>query len=335
MRRAAIRPSPGATRPTRDWSPSSPRREGTPSPRSTTHAAVCRPRASPPRPAPRRRRATPGIPSGTSSPTSPTPTTASWISGSIPPPATGSGSRTMDIWYDTRGNLASTDFSRCFCPTERVTTWTNNAIGLPTQVTYPSGDVQTLTYSVRNEELTNSTTGGGQTAATSKGYDNEGNLLSVTRSATGISNQVTSWIYDPANRATRQNEPDGTFEVRGYDEAGDLTSVTTRRNLAVTMAYDALNRLASRTYAAVSYSLPASQIYPATLLIPYTYSDAGDTDTLVYDADGRITSAVNKNASVSRSYHSSGALLSETLGIKSRDRATTHSSTTPYGYDVR
>ena len=242
--------------------------------------------------------------------------------------------RTMDIWYDTRGNLASTDFSRCFCPTERVTTWTNNAIGLPTQVTYPSGDVQTLTYSVRNEELTNSTTGGGQTAATSKGYDNEGNLLSVTRSATGISNQVTSWIYDPANRATRQNEPDGTFEVRGYDEAGDLTSVTTRRNLAVTMAYDALNRLASRTYAAVSYSLPASQIYPATLLIPYTYSDAGDTDTLVYDADGRITSAVNKNASVSRSYHSSGALLSETLGIKSRDRATTHSYTTSYGYDV-
>jgi RHS repeat-associated protein len=246
--------------------------------------------------------------------------------------------------YDAKGNL-QTDTS----PLGMLTTWTNNGIGLTTQIQTPTGtsgqtgwgpyQIETVGYSVRNEEMSRATSIGSENTTVNKTYDEEGNLLSVTRSFAPnqgtIGSLVTSWTYDRANRQNHQTEPDGTIERRGFDEAGNLVADTTRRNFILSMTYDALNRLQTRAIPAFSLSLPASQIFPATAIngTPYTYSWTADNQAFGYSPDGQVTSATNKDATVARVYHPSGRLIQEQLDIKYTDRTNVHSYITSYTYD--
>ncbi len=200
-------------------------------------------------------------------------------------------------------------------------------------------ETQTISYSARNEDTLHVTSLSGQSTTVHKRYDEEGNLLSATRSFSpnqqGIDSLTTSWQYDRANRAFSQTEPDGGVEQRFFDAAGNADSVLSRRGQKLSMTYDSLNRLSTRTLPVVSISLPPSQINPSTPVdqLPYSYSWSADSQSFQYSPDGQVSLATNKDATVTRTFHPNGMVLSETLAIKSTDRATSHTYTTTYRYD--
>jgi RHS repeat-associated protein len=255
------------------------------------------------------------------------------------PPASGYHS----YGYDAKGNLQS-----YFSALDMRFTWTNNNIGLTTQIQTPTGpccqpgwsphQTETVDYSVRNEDTLRVVTLAGQSTTVKRKYDEVGNLTEVTRTFSpnpaGIVSLVTSWQYDRANRPFLQTEPDSSVERRWFDAAGSLDSLVTRRGLTISMTYDALNRLRTRTVPAVSYSLPPTQIPQAIgVTLPYNYTWTADNQGFQYTPDGQVSLATSKDAAVTRTFHASGRLLTETLDIKSTDRTTIHSYTTTYTYD--
>ncbi len=175
-------------------------------------------------------------------------------------------------------------------------------------------------------------------------YDPEGLLLSTKDTTQSDANNIRAvlhqWTYDNARRMVIEKAPDGLADTTKYDPAGNAVTIVGRRYPAVgavTMQYDALNRLSSRTLPAVSLSFSASQIspsYPITQL-PYAYTDAGDTETFQYAPDGQVSKAINKNATVSRGYDVTGRLRADTLQIKTADRSGfgIHSYISTYTYD--
>jgi RHS repeat-associated protein len=261
------------------------------------------------------------------------------VSNMIPP---NSGAHSYD--YDTHGNLSS-----YLSGLDMQTSWTNNGIGLTTQIQTPTGDccqplwaphqIQTVSYSVRNEETSRTMSLAGESITVGRTYDEEGNLLTTTRTflpnQAAIGSLTTTWQYDRANRPTRQTEPDGTADRRGFDAAGNLESDTSRRNIVISMTYDALNRMSTQSLPAVSVSLPNSEIFPMTGVnqLAYSYSWTADNQAFQYTPGGDVSVATSKDATVQRVFHASGRVVAETLGIKSTDRATTHLYTTTYSYD--
>ncbi|HYU10706.1 MAG TPA: RHS repeat-associated core domain-containing protein [Gemmatimonadales bacterium] len=260
---------------------------------------------------------------------------------SVTPPGMGAQSFT----YDSKGNLRTGTTAL-----GRQTTWTNNSIGLTEQILTPIGtadqpnwgaqQTEIIQYSTRNEETSHSTTvpDGGNVTVTQT-YDEEGNLHTLSRTFLpnpyNVAALTTTWDYDRANRLIRQTEPDGSAERRGVDDAGNLVADTTRTGAVITMSYDALNRLITRTLLGVTYDLPPTQI-PSTQAIraPYSYSWATDNQTFQYSPDGQVTVATNNDATVTRTFHAVGTLMKEVLEIKSWNRQTTHAYATAYTYDL-
>jgi YD repeat-containing protein len=246
--------------------------------------------------------------------------------------------------YDAKGNLAS-----YFSALDRRFTWTNNAIGLTTEIRTPTGpccrpgwdphQIETIQYSVRNEDTLRTVSLADQSITVRRRYDEEGNLLELTRTFTpnpaGIAPLVTSWQYDRANRPVVETQPDGTSERRWFDAAGNLDSVITRRGFKIAMSYDPLDRLSTRLVPQITINLPPSEIYPATGVnqLPYTYTWSADAQSFEYYPDGQIRLAINKDAAVTRTFHPSGRLLSEQLVIRTTDRGGVHSYLTSYTYD--
>lgn len=139
-----------------------------------------------------------------------------------------------------------------------------------------------------------------------------------------------------------------------YDPAGNVVSQTTQNNHVLTSTYDAAGRLIRRTMPAVTYTWegcsnfeygmlntapPASQclmtfpFFPTngtSLVIP------GDTVRFVYNSAGRMIRADNREARISRSYFTNGALASETQALRSYGTAsfTTNIYGQTYRYDL-
>lgn len=248
------------------------------------------------------------------------------------------------LTYDTKGNLETYTSALAM-----QTTWTNDNIGRTTQIQTPTGtsasgwtpyQTETIGYSIRNEETSRVTTGSDNTSITvGRTYDEEGNLLTLNRSfspkAAGITLPLTTtWVYDRANRPIKQIEADGTADRRVFDAAGNLVADTTRRDSVITMTYDPLNRLSTRRVPPVTYDLPATWIYlPEANTQPYSYTWTVDNQTFQYSPDGQVRVATNKDATVRRSFHASGALMTDTLDIKKWDRLSSYSYGTAYTYD--
>ena len=125
-----------------------------------------------------------------------------------------------------------------------------------------------------------------------------------------------------SNRPDQETPPGGFAEGRVFDEAGNLTDVTTRRGKHLHMDYDELNRLTTRRQDGVTdngtptFSTGAGP----TVLQAYAYAETPDTARFTYTNDGLPLTANNKNANVSRTYHSNGVLLTDTLSIRTADR---------------
>ncbi|MBK8245792.1 MAG: RHS repeat protein [Gemmatimonadetes bacterium] len=228
-------------------------------------------------------------------------------------------------FYDAKGNLNRYDNQL-----DQTTLYTNNAnTGLTTTTLIPTGtnaggtprENTTLTYTERNDVLSSVTTaaGGGGTKTIANVYDAEDNVQSVARSWTpnpqNIAVQTTSYVYDNADRAVSQSESTGGAQYTSYDAAGNVTGVTLRSGGSMTMSYDVLNRLISRSISGpTAYNYPTPNITPVTGVEngPYNYSASSESQSFTHHATNQVLTATGLDADIARSYHSSGALMSET-----------------------
>ena len=164
---------------------------------------------------------------------------------------------------------------------------------------------------------------------TSYTYDTLNNLTTVTQGA-----QTRTFVYDSLSRLKSATSPEMGSIVGGnyvpgtisytYDDNGNLTTKTDPRGITTTYAYDALNRVKTRTYS----NEPTGQTTPA---VDYYYDllpnakgklievDNGVSETkyLSFDTMGRVTSSQQKTDGTTYNpmtyvYNLSGALIEET-----------------------
>ena len=108
--------------------------------------------------------------------------------------------------------------------------------------------------------------GGSETIHVEKRYDAEGNLTYLSRASSpvdvnGIGAIITQWRYDNANRRIVEISPDGSTDTTYYDPSGNVVRSASRRpnpstpsvRLAVSMAYDSLDRLRTRVRDGFTY----------------------------------------------------------------------------------
>ena len=170
-----------------------------------------------------------------------------------------------------------------------------------------------------------------QTLTVSTTLDAEGNAKVIVRTPSDGTIQPlrTRRAYDLANRLVADTAPDGFAEKRTYDVAGNVTRLITRRPDTLTMSYDALNRLSSRTLsgrlfpketvglAAFKPSQPAvNPPYPRKPNDPNGYRVLAETHTFEYNELGQITAARNADAHVRRTYFPNGLLATETDSVR-------------------
>ncbi|MGE3533160.1 MAG: RHS repeat-associated core domain-containing protein, partial [Steroidobacteraceae bacterium] len=156
------------------------------------------------------------------------------------------GNRTKEEAFDASNNLARTH-SRIF-----------NSLGRLTQ------------------EL------GAANQSTSYGYDNNGNLLSMTDPV----NRTTQYQYDPLNRLTLMIDPALQNTSYGYDALDNLTSVTDPKALTTTYAYNGLGDLTQLTSSDTGITHYVHDAAGNLDLATDARNKAGDYS---YDALGRVT----------------------------------------------
>ena len=130
-------------------------------------------------------------------------------------------------------------------------------------------------------------------------YDPNGNLTSKTDRR----GEITTWVFDGLNRATRQTDPQvganpaGTTDT-GYDDAGNQLVVIDQRGARIEYTYDDLNRVRTRVDV-VRNATPTPNRYTTT----YDYDDlgnttyqqtpTGDVSTAVFNAASEMTSSTD------------------------------------------
>jgi RHS repeat-associated protein len=161
-------------------------------------------------------------------------------------------------------------------------------------------------------------------------HDALGDLINVNQGG-----QTRTFVYDSLTRLTSATNPENGTATNTYDNNGNLLTSTDARGITINLAYDALNRLRSKTYqndpsatAPVSYFYD-SQVLPAGAppnflrgastgrLVAVTYgSNASAGDYYGYDELGRSVLKVQRtggtNYQTSAAYVVSGRLSSLT-----------------------
>ena len=158
-------------------------------------------------------------------------------------------------------------------------------------------------------------------------YDREGRVLRAVRSSSpdpgNIGTIVTQWQYDLVGRCTLEVAPDGQMERTYYDLAGNVDSVRTRRGHVLRMTSGLENQLLARAVPSATYTdalagigAADGQPYPLRPNVGASYVIAADTNIFTYDAVGRMTTANNGDAHVSRSYFPGGGLRTEQQDLR-------------------
>lgn len=217
-------------------------------------------------------------------------------------------------------------------PGDWTTTFAFNANNQPTQVVEP----------------VDATT----TATTSRTYDADGNLASIT----DPNNHTTSYTYDAAGQVVQVHRPDGTALASEYwpdgrlkvqrdatntatgsydhDAQGRLTSSTDALGNATTFGYDTAGNLAWKADPGGSCPTGATgtgctrYTYDAARqLTSITYSDGTTANaTYAYGGAGQRTTMTDGTGTSTYAYDSLGRLKSHTNGA---------GATVGYGYDLR
>ena len=163
-----------------------------------------------------------------------------------------------------------------------------------TSMTDRNSNTTTYAYDGLNRRIQTVTAAGDLELTTRTFYDDIGNVRrfeTANPSANaGAQTQTTEYIYDAANRRTREMYPDDENARRRqrdytYDAAGNLISRIDQNLDTTSYTYDDLHRLVRRDYTLD----PSSPSYPAVQKPPsYTYDRAGHllSATQQYDPPG-------------------------------------------------
>ena len=265
--------------------------------------------------------------------------------------------------YDANNNLvATTDAllkveSSVFDPRDRktsttdrvpaTTTFTYDAVSNLLSITDAEGGITLYQYESRNL-LDREVFPNGQTRRTARYYGYDPGRRLTSRTVVGVSlagtppatpptpNEVTTYLYDNANRLTTRGYTDSLNDTFGYDTASRLTSANSARYAnQVARIYDAAGRLTKETLsfttAAEAVDLPVSyqydndnrltqMTYPDGSQVQRAYTvrnelqqvwDAGATQaSRLYDDGGRLTSTLYGNG------------LTESRGYAANDNTT-------------
>ncbi|MCG2783910.1 MAG: hypothetical protein L6461_02280 [Anaerolineae bacterium] len=179
--------------------------------------------------------------------------------------------------------------------------------GLTTTVTDPAGRVTTSRADVWGRTISVTPPEGPGVTYT---YDLLGRLLTATRGEIqGGGGATTSLAYDMAGRKIGMSDPDMGDWTYTYDALGNLTSQTDARGCTLSLAYDLLNRLKSKTSLTLTSSGSCGEavaiVGTAGENVIYTYDQGANgigrrtamqdgstglgSTTWAYDARGRMT----------------------------------------------
>jgi RHS repeat-associated protein len=176
-----------------------------------------------------------------------------------------------------------------------VTTYSYDASGSLTGITYEGGSGETFTYNA------------------------SGQLIQVVER----SGDTFQYAYDGEGRLTLKTFDNGTFEQFTYDANGNLTTILDARGDTTTLAYDTENRLTQITYPTGRFLQFA---YDTEGRRTQLVDQDGFTVNYRYDGEGRLeelTDASNARI-VLYEYDGTGQLVQETNG---------NGTYTTYGYD--
>jgi RHS repeat-associated protein len=262
------------------------------------------------------------------------------------------------ILYDTQGNLQAVATPKGFW-----TSFYKNAVGLDTLVVTPidstdksrggaadsvSRSRQRTVFTVMGRDSISEqiSPNRAQVLQVVKRYNAEGDLDSLSRLSipdpAHVATITTRWHYDLSHRRVAEVSPDGLLDSTAYDQAGNAKTVVTRRGHVLQMVYDALNRVATRSIPSVTYhdtlagiGTRDNQPYPRQPNSGTYYVIPGQTESFTYDPLGRILTANNADALVTRTYYPNGKLKSDEQQIRDASGTTfSHDFLVRFSYDL-
>lgn len=162
--------------------------------------------------------------------------------------------------------------------------------------TSPRGDVTAQTYDTRGELLF--TTQGGKQVSTST-YDLDGDPLTMSEGSS-----TTTYKYDAFGRLWTSTNPDGNITTYTYDAAGNLATIVNPMGATTRYSYDAAGEATAIDYSDGSTPDVSYTYYPTGLREQMT--DGTGTTKYTYDGDGRLTSQAAPGGTVSYQYDGDG-----------------------------
>jgi RHS repeat-associated protein len=173
------------------------------------------------------------------------------------------------------------------------TTNTYDADGRLTAVTRsngPANQVVTMHYSPTGQILSVTDANGNKTTRT---YDLNDRLQSVTQIVSAGMNRLTRFNYDSLNRLASVIDNTGnTAQQYSYTANGKLSTFTDARGNATSYTYDGFDRLSQTTYpiGSTGTHTTESSSYDANDNVLNRITRAGDTISLAYDTLNRLCS---------------------------------------------
>ena len=200
-----------------------------------------------------------------------------------------------DHVYDSKDMLQKKSMPFTGSSASLWNTYSYDSFDRPTQIMFASGNQQTYSYS--GTSVTETKDG----ISTTRDYDQQGNILTVTDSngtitysylANGnvesvkVSDAIsTSFTYDDWGRKTSINDPAAGIKTFGYDQYGNVNRMTDANNKTVRYSYDKYSKLLSETTPEFSVTYSYDSRYPVITAVSNTN---GTSAVYTYDKYGNV-----------------------------------------------
>ena len=189
--------------------------------------------------------------------------------------------------YDYVSNLTSVED-----PVHNTTSFTPDALRRVIEVDYADGTSTQTSYTPAGLVLTETDQA---SSVTTHAYD-------------AIGRRTDTWLPDPSSGTKTGNSP---HTQMGYDNAGNMTSLTDPMSNETTYAYDNRNRRITVTQPVVSAGTPVTNTtYDGVGNVLTVEDPNGNTTAMAYDNANRVTTTTYPGgAATTRSYDANGNVL--------------------------